>query len=431
MYLGLSRAHFLSPTGQCKPFDIAADGYCRAEGCGLVVLKKLSQAVKEGDHIYGVIRGIAVNQCGTAKSITHPDHITQAELFKKVLRLSRVKPQSISVVEAHGTGTQAGDYAEIQSLQSTFGRSRAPSNPLYLTSLKGNIGHSEAASGLAGLTKLLLMLDRNKIPPQAAFRELNPRLATIADHNIVIPTEVIDWKTASSKAPRRALLNNFGAAGSNAALVLEEYRTQHHRSARLELQAPMRSAHVLNIAAKGAAALEELRRSYTAYMDSNPDIRIEDLCYTANARRREEDYHAHRLSVVGSTVGELAAQLGQAKSLARQATRGQDPRKIVFVFSGQGGIYPDMGSELLSTSPEFKKTVEMCDNILTRNGYPPTTNFLANNGPWSNKDRIVVEQCACFVVEYALAKLLMTWGLVPDVVMGHRYAFPPGKRNTC
>src|SRR5262249_17725565 len=140
MYLGLGRAHFLSPTGQCKPFDESADGYCRAEGCGLVVVKKLSKAIEEGDHIYGVIRGIGLNQCGTAKSITHPDAGTQAALARKVLKMSRVTRDSVNVIEAHGTGTQAGDYSEVSNLESIFGK-RSSDNPLFISSVKGNFGH--------------------------------------------------------------------------------------------------------------------------------------------------------------------------------------------------------------------------------------------------------------------------------------------------
>ncbi|ROT35234.1 phenolpthiocerol synthesis polyketide synthase ppsA [Sodiomyces alkalinus F11] len=221
MYLGLSRAHFLSPTGQCKPFDKSADGYCRAEGCGLVVLKKLSDARKEGDHIYGVIRGIGVNQCGNAKSITHPDHTTQASLFTKVLNNSGLSPHSIDVVEAHGTGTQAGDFAEVSSLSSVF-KGRPESTPLHLCSVKGNIGHAEAASGVAGLSKLLLMMEHGTIPPMGSFKSLNPRLSSVMnEYNMVVSDRAQKWG-GSSIRPRRALLNNFGAAGSNAALILEE-----------------------------------------------------------------------------------------------------------------------------------------------------------------------------------------------------------------
>ncbi|KAK0615280.1 hypothetical protein B0T17DRAFT_647009 [Bombardia bombarda] len=387
------------------------------DGCGLVVVKKLSDAIQEGDYVYGVIRGIGVNQCGTSKSITHPDSDTQAELFKQVLGRSRISPETISAVEAHGTGTQAGDYAEICSLQSVLG-SRSSNNPLHLMSLKGNIGHAEAASGVANLAKLLLMMEKKKIPPQASFKTLSPRLNSINDHNIVVPTQLIDWNSASpKKSPRRALLNNFGAAGSNAALILEEY-VGDQRSTRRSKLPRQRSAYVLNVSAKTPSALEQLRQDYISYIERGSNIRMEDLCYTANARRREEDY-THRLSVVGCNVGEMITQLRQPRFLPVQIPR-EGQRRTIFVFSGQGGIYPGMGAELLTTAPHFRAAVDRCDDILVSHGYLPTSPFLGDSGSWSDhRDRIVVEQSACFVVEYSLAQLLLHWGIKPDAVAGH------------
>ncbi|KAK4174323.1 putative polyketide synthase [Triangularia setosa] len=419
MHLGLSRAHFLSPTGQCKPFDVAADGYCRAEGAGLVVVKKLSDAIREGDHIHGVIRGIGLNQCGTAKSITHPDAATQTELFTDVLSRSRIDPGSISLVETHGTGTQAGDFAEITSLQSTFGV-RAPDNPLHISSVKGNIGHAEAASGLAGLTKLLLAMREKKLPPQASFKTLNPRLKSISEHNIIIPTVLTDWKT-KDKTPRRALLNNFGAAGSNAALILEEYTggiQKRVKNGGKKAHKVARSSHILNISAKTPAALEHLRGEYINYIKTYPNVKIEDLCYTATARKRNEGY-AHRISVLGSNMQQLESQLRQEEVTQVANLKAAGQRKTVFVFSGQGGIYAGMGGELLLTSPRFRSAVERCDGILTANGFPAVSSYLLNSESWKTEGKPVVEQCACFVVEYALAQMFIHWGLRPDAVVGH------------
>ncbi|CAP61360.1 uncharacterized protein PODANS_4_40 [Podospora anserina S mat+] len=419
MHLGLSRAHFLSPTGQCKPFDVSADGYCRAEGAGLVVVKKLSDAIREGDHIHGVIRGMGLNQCGTAKSITHPDAATQAELFNEVLSRNHIDPDSISLVETHGTGTQAGDFAEITSLQSTFGM-RAPDNPLYISSVKGNIGHAEAASGLAGLTKLLLAMREKKLPPQASFKTLNPRLKSIREHNIVIPTVLTDW-TTRDKTPRRALLNNFGAAGSNAALVLEEYtgNTQKPvKAGRNKAEKVSRSSHILNISAKTPAALEHLREEYISYIKTYPNVKIEDLCYTATARKRNEGY-AHRISVLGSNVQQLESQLRQEAVTQVANLKVAGHRKTLFVFSGQGGIYAGMGGELLLTSPRFRSAVERCDGILTANGFPAVSSYLLDSESWRAEPKPVVEQSACFVIEYALAQMFIHWGLKPDAVVGH------------
>lgn len=415
MYLGLSRAHFLSPTGQCKPWDVSADGYCRGEGCGMFVLKKLSDAVNERDRIYGVIRGVEVNQCGTAKSITHPDADTQAKLFKSLLAKTKIDPNSIGVVEAHGTGTQAGDYAEVSSLQAVFGPTRSPSYPLLLSSIKGNIGHAEAASGAAGLAKLLLMLQRRQVPPQAAHQQLNPRLAFMKESSILVPTRTVEWRAATG-APRRALLNNFGAAGSNAALIVEEY-TQLSSAAP---SSSTRSCHVLNISAKTSYALEELRKGYCAYLKQiETTSKLSDLCYSANARRQEFD--AFRISISGSSRDEILKKLEQIKCPPRAVNSNRG--SVAFVFSGQGSIYAGMGAELLSTIPKFRENVKLCNDTLEDLGFLSVDVIMSEDSDRFNtleaKHRIVISQCACFVLEYCLAQLWITFGIVPDVVTGH------------
>ncbi len=402
----------MSPTGQCKPFNAAADGYCRGEGCGLIVLKKLSRAVQEGDHIYGVIRGTGLNQCGTAKSITHPDAETQASLFRQVLRSSRTSPESISVIEAHGTGTQAGDYAETSSLKAVFGP-RLSSNPLYLSSVKGNIGHAEAASGVAGLSKLLIMLEKNKIPHQASHKRLNPRLTENMSAGLVVPTTALKWESTPNGTPRRALLNNFGAAGSNAVLILEEYQAGHRRiRERAKALSSKRSRHVLNLSAKNERSLENLRERYLAYLERNNEVSLLDLCYSTNARRL--DYVSYRLSVTGSDLKELYAQLQKAAIVKQRGPNLGRKTTTVFVFPGQGSVYRGMGAELLSTAPVFRDCVSECDKILAQNGFPGVTPFISKSSEIeldeNSENGVIVAQCACFVVEYALAKLWMKWG---------------------
>ncbi|KAF2818864.1 ketoacyl-synt-domain-containing protein [Ophiobolus disseminans] len=415
MYLGLSRAHFLSPTGQCKPWDASADGYCRAEGCGLFVLKRLSDAVAEGDRIYGVIRGVEVNQCGTATSITHPDADTQAKLFSTLLTKTKIDPNSIDVVEAHGTGTQAGDYAEVKSLLAAFGAARPPSSPLLLSSIKGNIGHAEAASGAAGLTKLILMMQHQRVPQQAAHETLNPRLASMTEHNMLVPTKTMEWKAAPGR-PRRALLNNFGAAGSNAAVILEEYIQP---TSKISKSSP-RSCQVLNISAKTADALEKLRLGYCEYLEqSRSTSLLASLCYSANARRQEFD--AFRISVSGFSGEDIFGKLQQVKIPSRAAP--SKKRFIAFVFSGQGSIYAGMGAELLSTAPIFRDNVRLCNATLDSLGFPTVDALISEDlgrlDALELRERIIVSQCACFVLEYCLAQLWISMGVVPDVVTGH------------
>ena len=422
MYLGLDRAHFLSPSGQCKPWDATADGYCRSEGCGLVVLKKLADAESDGDHIYGVIRGYGVNQSGCAKSITHPDEETQASLFRQVLQSSRVDPDSISVVEAHGTGTQAGDYCECNSLGSVF-QGRSKENPLYLASIKGNIGHSEAASGVAGLNKLLLMLENRQIPPQASHITLNPRLEGIKTGQFTIPTELVDWMPRPSRAPRRALLNNFGAAGSNVALIVEEYLPMQtgRPSKRDSVTTKQRSLYMLNLSAKSEEALKSLWLAYSNLL-LNSNLPIEEISYSANARRQL--YRPYRAAFSGKTAEDLIQSLENGAidfpgSDNRYLERKQ---KTVFVFSGQGGMYPGVGRELFSTTDQFRDVIVHIDTILVKHGFPKIQTYINGSTEFSElppDQRAIVEQIACFSLEYALAKLWMCWGVNPDMVVGH------------
>ena len=414
MYLGLNRAHFLSPSGQCKSFDASADGYSRAEGCGVFVLKRLSDAVKENDRIHGVIKGIDVNQSGNAHSITHPHPETQADLFRSVMSRAQVEPKSINVVEAHGTGTQAGDFSEISSLHSVFASSRLSRDPLIVSSIKGNIGHSEAASGSAGLAKLLLMLRQGKIPKQASLNTLNPRLSGLVGNGIFIPRTTQDWKRPSN-LPRRALLNNFGAAGSNVALILEE-----HVDSSPEETGGGRSSYIFNVSARSPSALEDLVEQYKKYLKvRGPELSIRDVCYTATARRQN---YEHKLAFACHSVDDLVEQLDSVR-LDKPADKEQS-KPVVFVFSGQGASHFGMGKELIETSCCFRDCVTRCDEFVQKLGFPSFTHVLTgkdNSGPnLSEGDQIVAFQCACVTIEYALARLWMSWNIHPDVVLGHR-----------
>lgn len=410
MYLGLARAHFLNEAGQCKAFDIGADGYTRAEGCGVVVLKRLNQALAEGDNVMAVIRGIELNQCGEAKSITHPDATTQSALFTRLFQKTRIDPSEVGVVEAHGTGTQAGDAAENSSIRSVFEPARRVGGPLFLGSVKGNIGHAEAASGMAGLAKLVLSLEHGALPPQASFCQLNPKVDIVRDGIAVIPRAITPWPQTAGGRPQMALLNNFGAAGSNAALLLGPPPTTRPLSA---AAASTRSCHVLNISARTATALEALREGYVSLLsDGSYAGDLGSLCYSANARRVE--YDALRISATGTTQDELLTQLRSATPAARSPR----PRKqVVFVFSGQGGVHEGMGAELLGSCPVFRATVRLCDTILASQGFPTTVPYIS--GGAATEDPVVVPQCALFVVQYALAQMWRSWGIEPAMVAGH------------
>ncbi|KAK2462565.1 hypothetical protein APHAL10511_005408 [Amanita phalloides] len=408
MFLGLDRGHFLSPTGQCKPFDSSADGYSRAEGCGIFVLKRLSDALSEQDSVLGVIRGIEVNQSGLVHSITHPHAAAQASLFEQLLENSGLEPRQVNVIEAHGTGTQAGDPCEMESIRRVFCKQREATNPLYVTSIKANIGHLEAASGAAGLAKILLMLRKGMIPRHISLTKLNPRIMPLEIDNIIIPTINTPWVT-SQQAPRRAVLNNFGASGSNTALLIEEF-------SRDEPHTPRDMPFVFGLSAKNSETAEALRNKYIMWLSSidSAETPLMNIAYSATARRQLRE---SRLAVSASSKEELIKKLKSAKVVRvedRDAT-------IVFLFSGQGSQYLGMGSRLYASSPLFKRHIDDCHAILTSAGFSGILSIIerGDGPPGSMALEIEAFQSALLSVQYALAKLWMSWGLKPAAVIGH------------
>ena len=413
MYIGLDRGRFLSPSGQCKPFDASADGYCRGEGCGVFVVKRLSDAIGENDRILGIIRGIEVNQSGKAQSITHPHVPTQAALFRHLLSNSGVDASSVNVVEAHGTGTQAGDKNEMRSIRQVLAVGRSPNNPLYVTSIKANIGHLEAASGCASLAKVLLMFHRQVVPRQISLRTLNPGIAPLTMDNTVIPTDNISWHPVKEGSPRTALVNNFGASGSNAAVLVEE-----HMSASSPLCESLDGiSYVFGLSAKDGPSLDALRSKYLTWLKDIPTQRIIDVAYTMTARRQ---VYAYRLAVTARNPAELVSALESAPFVRVS----KDPSGVIFVFTGQGSYYRGMGQKLYLTSQNFKHYIDECHKILIFSGFTGivsliTASLTADDSGGNDAEGY---QCAVFSVEFALAKLWMFLGIQPAAVVGHRCA---------
>lgn len=304
----------------------------------------------------------------------------------------------------------------MASIRNVFANSHSTTNPLIVSSIKGNIGHSEAASGAAGLAKLLLMLRNKEIPGQAGLNRLNPALGDLDNAGIVVPLRSRKWDQISLQ-PRRALLNNFGAAGSNVSLLLEEMLETQKGNQDLD----DRSAYIFNLSAKSKDALQvsiSQHRQFFEQMSSQVPLR--DICYTATARRQA---YSHRISIACASLADLRTKIEKVDiSMPKPAA---DSQGIVFVFSGQGSLYPGMGKELMDTSPLFKKLILKCDNIIQGLGFPSILDFLRNNEKTASHsprldDRIIMSQCACVSLEYALAKLMISWNVVPDLLTGHR-----------
>ena len=279
-------------------------------------------------------------------------------------------------------------------------------------SVKSNTGHAEAASGAAGLAKLLLMLREKSIPPQADLKTLNPALADMDSYNFAIATKMQSWPTIR-RLPRRALLNNFGAAGSNAALILEEM------SETVLEKAPQRSSYPFVISAHNSAACIRLCDQYAQILEEKDRHQMANLCYTATARRMRHEYQAR---FTCKSIEEVRSVLGQHKApVVRDGTSEQ--RQIVFVFSGQGAVHNGMGKELFATSPLFRDTVRKCDEILLGFGVKSVVPLIEGSykrQEYSEEDDIILSQCACIVLEYSLAQLWRSWKVEPDLVFGHR-----------
>ncbi|KAK0449459.1 hypothetical protein EV421DRAFT_1900141 [Armillaria borealis] len=394
-------------------FDASADGYSRSEGCGIFVLKRLSDAVAENDQILGAIRGVEVNQSGNAYSITRPHAPTQENLFTQTLERSGLDASRISVVEAHGTGTQAGDPIELESIRGIFAKHRNANNPLYITSVKASIGHLEAASGAAALAKLLLMLRHRTIPRLVSLKNLNPRIKPLASDNVIIDTKQVAWTVPDESLPRVALLNNFGAAGSNGALLLEEYIPKSSGK-----DTEVASSFIVGLSAKNEQALVDLRASYIEYLRSSASagVTLADIAYTATARRR---IFSHRFAVTARSKEELThkLELASGKTVSDNA-----PGKVVFVFSGQGGQYLGMGSALYKTSALFKSAIDECESFLKKNNFPGVLPIITSNGESSGLapvEEFEANQAAIFALEYGLVKLWMSWGVTRTAVVGH------------
>lgn len=417
MYLGLDRAHFLSPTGQCKAFDASADGYCRSEGCGVFVLKKLSDALEEHDNILGIIKGVEVNQSGNAHSITHPHAPTQEKLFDRLFAKADIDPLRISVVEAHGTGTQAGDPQESTSIRNALCQGRDEHNPLYLTSIKANIGHCEAASGAAALAKLLLMTQNQTVPAQVSLRDLNPRIAPLGVDGTIIAREQEEW-TSFDGQPRLAMLNNFGAAGSNGSLILQEHLDINTKNSSDTVERP---TYAFGFSAKTKSALLAYKKMLLPYLDKgSATLSLRDICYSSMARRQT---YSQRGSVCASSIDELSKKLSTAEPVDVKTIASPQP-SVAILFSGQGSQYMAMGRELFASHPTFRHTVLDCDSWLQESGYPGCLQVISpSEQPGyhiKKEDELQAMQTSIFVLEVALARMWSEWGVQPAVVAGHR-----------
>ena len=412
----LARTQGLSPDGRCKTFDAAANGFVRAEGCGVVVLKRLSDALRDRDPIWALIRGSAVNQDGRSTGLTTPNVLSQQALLRQALESARVAPSQIGYVEAHGTGTSLGDPIEIEALKEVLGGPRADGSPCVLGSVKTNIGHLEAGAGVAGLIKAVLALKHEVIPRHLHFRTLNPRIS-LDGTPFVIPREELPWKAGS--APRFAGTSSFGLSGTNAHVILEEAPTPP--AAAEDAAAPR--AVLLAVSARDPGALRALAAAYHDHLQgAGAAAPLADVAYTASVRR---SHHDHRLAVVGSGHDEIARGLDAfARGVERPGViSGRKapgaPPKVAFVFSGQGSHWLGMGRHLHDEEPVFRQALEACDAALRKHGPWSLLEELRAGEAASRLERTEVVQPVIFAMGVALAALWRSWGVEPGAVVGH------------
>ena len=402
-----------SPDGHCRAFDAQAQGTVFGSGSGVVVLKRLEDAVVDGDHIHAVIKASAINNDGSLKvGYTAPSVDGQREVILEALALAGVEPETINYIEAHGTGTPLGDPIEITALTQAFRASTNKKGFCAIGSVKTNIGHLNTAAGVTGLIKTVLALKNRQIPPSLHFQEPNPQI-DFANSPFCVNNKLSEWKTNGT--PRRAGVSSFGIGGTNAHVILEEAPI-------IEASSPSRPYQLLLLSAKTSTALDTATAQLRDHLEQNPNITLPDLAYTLQVGRRDFDY---RRMVICQDLDDAVKSLNSQDPQAILSHHHKPGHcQVIFMFSGQGSQYANMGRELYEVEPKFKEHVDICAEILQ-----PHLGLDIRSLLYPEKEEIETAskqlqqtsftQPALFVTEYALAQLLLSWGVRPEAMIGH------------
>ena len=419
-FIGFSQAAMLSPDGHCKAFDASANGFVRGEGAGMVVLKRLSEAIEDGDSIHAVIVGTAMNQDGHTNGISLPSAEAQARLVRDACKHAGIDPSQIGFVEAHGTGTAVGDPIEAHALAEALCAERLAAAPLAIGSVKTNLGHLETAAGVAGLVKAALVLKHGQIPASLHFEKPNPHIDFTA-LKLRVPTALEAFP--KTDGVRMAGVNSFGFGGSNSHVILAEPPCLHATTFAFDSS----RSWPLMISARSEGSLRASASQLSDWLEekgkSNGESPVlPDLTYTLGARR---NHHQHRLTIVASSPAETIQELrayasSQAASRVRTAftPRREHPPRVAFVMSGQGPQWWGMGRQLIEREPVFRRMIEACDASMRRWQYS-LLEELAREETASQMHRTEIAQPAIFAVQVALAGLWKSWGVQPAALIGH------------
>jgi acyl transferase domain-containing protein len=402
-----------SPDGHCRAFDADAAGTVFGPGVGVVILKRLSEALKDGDHIYSIIKSCAVNNDGALKiGYTAPSVEGQAEVVAMAHTLSDITADEISYIETHGTGTKLGDPIEIAALTKAFNYTTDRKQFCAIGSVKTNIGHVDAAAGVAGLIKVALMLHHRQIPPSLHFKRPNPDI-DFDNSPFFVATKILDWDDNGQK--RRAGISSFGIGGTNVHAILEEAPS-------IEQSENEDISNILPLSAKSETALDDMTQNLAGYLKQNVDSNLSDIAYTLQTGRSAFNYR--RLMVCRDAQDAVAVMEAKDTKRIWDAYQDKPGASVVFMFTGQGSQYVNMGYELYQQEKLFRKHIDRCSDILLTHMGLDLRNILYPGD--SETDEVAMQltqtaiaQPALFTIEYALAKLWMSWGVVPEAMIGH------------
>lgn len=409
--IAFSNAQMLSPRGRCRPFDAGADGYVRGEGCGVVMLKRLSEAQRDGDPIVAVLHAAAVNQDGRTSGITAPNGESQKDCIRAALKQADKSPADVGYIEAHGTGTPLGDPIELRALSEVF-CDEPSAGEVHVTSVKANIGHTETVSGIAGLIKVGLMMREGIIPPQLHFDSLNEHVS-LEGSRLLVPTQSTNW-------PKEKLagISSFGFGGTNAHLLVGSAAEPTEKQ--LTQDPPQPVLQVLKLSAKTSKGIAEQAEQLSDWLRNHPLAALSDVCFSANTAAAD---FGHRATVVTSDTQHLIQQLdalandSPSNACKQGVVDGRTRRKTAMLFSGQGSQFAGMAQGLYETQTVFRQVIDQCDELLSNQLEESLRAIVLGEGDFVHQT--LYTQPALFAVEYAVARLWQSWGVQPQMVAGH------------